>query len=78
MTAMTAMTSSRDREIYHGMLPDGIGDRPSRSSPETSAHNVLWAEYASDRPQELAVIAGVAQAALDSFFLLVDGAPPQN
>ena len=66
MTAMTAMTSSCDRELYHGMLPDCIGDRPRRSSPETPADNVLWPQKAVDGLQELAVIAGVAQVDLDS------------
>ena len=68
MTAMTAMTSSCDRELYHGMLPDCIGDRPSRSSP---AHNVFWPQKAADGLQELAVIAGVAQVALDSDFIFL-------
>ena len=69
MTAMTAMTSSCDRELYQGMLPDCTGDRPNRSSPETTAHNVLWPQKAADGLQELAVIAGVAQVALDSDFI---------
>ena len=66
VTAMTAMTSSCDRELYQGMLLDCIGDRPNRSSPETPAHNVLWPQKAADGLQELAVIAGVAQVNLDS------------
>ena len=68
VTAMTAMTSSCDRELYQGMLLDCIGDRPNRSSPETPAHNVLWPQVAADGLQELAVIAGVAQVDLDSDF----------
>ncbi len=77
VTAMTAMTSSCDRELYQvqGMLPDCIGDRPSRSSPETPAHNFLWPQKAADGLQELAVIAGVAQVDLDSDFLFFAGAP---
>ena len=70
MTAMTAMTSSCDRELEQGMLLDGIRDRTHRSAPETTAHNVLWPQKAADGLQELAVIAGVDQVALDSDFLL--------
>ena len=71
VTAMTAMTTSCDRELYQGMLLDYIGDRPNRSSPETPAHNVLWPQKAADGLQELAVIAGIAQVALDSGFVFV-------
>ena len=71
VTAMTAMTSSCDRELYQGMLPDCIGDRPRRSSPETPAHNVLWPQKAADGLQELAVFAGVDQVALDSDFIFL-------
>ena len=70
VTAMTAMTSGCDRELYQGMLLDCIGDRPNRSSPETPAHNVLWPQKAVDGLQELVVIAGVAQVALDSVFFV--------
>ncbi len=75
VTAMTAMTSSCDRELYQGMLLDYIGDRPNRSSPETPAHNVLWPQKAADGLQKLAVIAGVAQAALDSDLCFVRRRP---
>ena len=70
-TAMTAMTSSCDRELCQGMLADCIGDRANRSSPETATHNVLWPQKAADGLQELAVvIAGDAQVAPDSDFVV--------
>ena len=70
VTAMTAMTSSCDREHCQGMLLDCIGDRSSRSSPETPAHNVLWPQKAADGLQKLADIDGVAQVATASIFFL--------
>jgi hypothetical protein len=75
VTAMTAMTSSCDREHCQGMLLDCIGDRSSRSSPETPAHNVLWPQKAADGLQKLADIDGVAQVALASCFFVFVSVP---